>query len=62
MEKQKASSRSRGTGLDGPKPQQFMKTVMMMMMMMMVVVIVKYLLFKLSMGNSLISISLFPTI
>jgi hypothetical protein len=49
MEEQKTSSRSRGTGLDGPKPQQFV-------MMLVMVMIVKYLLFKFSMGNSLICI------
>jgi len=48
----KTKSRSRRTGLDGPKPQQFM---------IMMVMIVKYLLFKFNMGNYLIFISLFQT-
>jgi hypothetical protein len=59
MEKQKASSSSRGTGLDGPK---LLKFTMIMMRKRRMVMVVKYLLFKLSMGNSLICISLFPTI
>jgi len=48
----KTKSRSRGTGLDGLKPQQFM---------IMMVMVVKYLLFKFCMGKYLICISLFPT-
>jgi len=48
----KTKSKSRGTGLDEPKPQHFM---------IMMVMIVKYLLFKFSMGNYIIFISLFPT-